>query len=79
MGFGSFTELVSHIGWDWTDRKVIPLRLLRSLQHHSPVHNVHFVKYDGPCGQKLKSKNTLSDGKKIFLRLFSYVVLGRKL
>ena len=37
MGFGSFTELVSHIGWDWTDRKVIPLRLLRSLEHHSPV------------------------------------------
>ena len=23
-----------------------------------------------PCGQKLKSENTLSDGKKIFLRLF---------
>ena len=48
MGFGSFTELVSRIGWDWTDRKVIPLRLLRSLEHHSQVYNVHFVKYDGP-------------------------------
>ena len=37
MGFGSFTELVLHIGWDWTDEKVIPLRLLQSLEHHSPV------------------------------------------
>ena len=32
-----------------------------------------------PCGQKLKSKNTLSDGKKYFWGYFSYVVLGRKL
>ena len=32
-----------------------------------------------PCGQKLKSKNTRSDGKKYFWGYFSYVVLGRKL
>ena len=37
MGFGTFTELVSRIGWDWTDGKVLSLRLLQSLEHHSPV------------------------------------------
>ena len=31
-----------------------------------------------PCGQKLKSKNTLSDGKKIFLRLFFLCCLRKK-
>ena len=32
-----------------------------------------------PSSQKLKSKNTLSDGKKYFWGYVSYVVLGRKL
>ena len=31
-----------------------------------------------PCGQKLKSKNTLSDGKKIFLRLFFLCCFRKK-
>ena len=31
-----------------------------------------------PCGQKLKSKNTLSDGEKIFLRLFFLCCFRKK-
>ena len=31
-----------------------------------------------PCGQKLKSKNTLSDGKKMFLRLFFLCCFRKK-
>ena len=31
-----------------------------------------------PCGQKLKSKNTLSDGKKIFLRPFFLCCFRKK-
>jgi len=37
-----------------------------------------FCQVRWPCGQKLKSKNTLSDGKKIFLRLFFLCCFRKK-
>ena len=40
----------------------------RQTESHSAQCAFWVVRW--PCGQKLKSKNTLSDGKKIFLSLF---------
>ena len=37
-----------------------------------------FCQVGWPCGQKLKSKNTLSDGKKIFLRPFFLCCFRKK-
>ena len=44
-----------------------------------PVHNVHFVKYDGPVVKSWNPKIHFLMGKKYFWGHFSYVVLGRKL
>ena len=44
-----------------------------------PLHNVHFVKYDGPVVKSWNPKIHFLMGKKYFWGYFSYVVLGRKL
>ena len=46
---------------------------------HPALHNVHFVKYDGPVVKSWNRKIHFLMGKKYFWGYFSYVVLGRKL
>ena len=62
------------ISWSWIHLQSFVIFCLR-------INNAQcaFWVLRWPCGQKLKSKNTLSDGKKYFWGHFSYVVLGRKL
>ena len=48
-------------------------------QKVATVHNVHFVKYDGPVVKSWNPKMHFLMGKKYFWGYFSYVVLGRKL
>ena len=64
------------VGW-WLWRG---LHLARHLFTLWTDHNAQcaFWVLRWPCGQKLKSKNTLSDGKKIFLRLFFLCCFRKK-
>ena len=50
------------------------------LRKHLVCHTAQcaFCQVRWPCGQKLKTKNTLSDGKKIFLRLFFLCCFRKK-
>ena len=43
----------------------------------SPLHNVHFVKYDGPVVKSWNPKIHFLMGKRYFWGYFSYVVLGK--
>ena len=51
---------------------------LRTQAPCRPIAQCAFCQVQWPCGQKLKSKNTLSDGKKIFLRLFFLCCFRKK-
>ena len=61
---------------------MVPPPFLEGFWHSAPIYasaQCAFWVVRWPSSQKLKSKNTLSDGKKNFWGYFSYVVLGRKL
>ena len=62
-----------------TDSPSLGVIFLKSISMASPLHNVHFVKYDGPVVKSWNPKIHFLMGKKYFWGHFSYVVLGRKL
>ena len=58
---------------------LVAVQCVANIVKLSPVHNVHFVKYDGPVVKSWNPKIHFLMGKKYFWGYFSYVVLGRKL
>jgi len=81
-------EAIAKAGAGLVDTEDEQRTLLHSAVMHNEVDIVRllldhtaqcaFCQVRWPCGQKLKSKNTLSDGKKIFLRLFFLCCFRKK-